>query len=206
MPNPDTEVLLERVAHGDRQARNHLLDRYRSRLREVVAVRLDRRVAARVDPSDVVQETLVKAHRRLDDYLSSRPMPFYPWLRRLALDRLVDLHRRHLRSKRRSVRREAGHHRLLPDESVSDLAERLLARGSSPSAGLHREDDHARLHALLRQLPDDVRELLVMRHLEHLSVRDIAAILGISEGAVKVRHVRALARVRQLLEPPTDEN
>lgn len=206
MPDPDTDILLDRVAHGDRQARDHLLDRHRGRLREVVAVRLDRRVAARVDPSDVVQETLIEAHRRLDDYLAARPMPFYPWLRRLALDHVVDLHRRHLRSKSRSVRREAGHHRLLPDESVSDLAERLLAHGSSPSAGLHRADAHARLHALLRRLPDDARELLVMRHLEHLSVRDIAAILGISEGAVKVRHVRALARVQQLLDPPPDEN
>jgi DNA-directed RNA polymerase specialized sigma24 family protein len=60
----------------------------------MVAVRIDPRLAARVDPSDVVQETLTEAHRRLDDYLAARPVPFYPWLRQLVRDRLADLHRR----------------------------------------------------------------------------------------------------------------
>jgi RNA polymerase sigma-70 factor (ECF subfamily) len=204
-PEPDTDALLDRAAGGDAGARNLLLARHRRRLRELIAVRMDRRLAARIDPSDVVQESLVEADRRLDAYLAGRPLPFYPWLRRLALERLIDLHRRHVRSQKRSVRREVPLGDPLPGESLHGLAERLLDQGSSPSAGLHRDEERARLVALLEGLPSPDRELLVLRHLEHLSVRDIAAVLGLSEGAVKVRHVRALARLRELLGPPSEE-
>src|SRR5204862_1794322 len=81
-PEPDTEQLLAAASQGDATARGRLLERHRPRLKRMVAVRLDRRVAARVDPSDVVQETLAVAARGLDDYLRDRPLPFFPWLRR----------------------------------------------------------------------------------------------------------------------------
>src|SRR5262245_29181201 len=103
---PDTELLLDLVGQGDRAARDRLLGRHRQRLRNLIALHLDPRVAARIDPSDVVQESLAEADRRLADFLRGRPLPFYPWLRRLALQRLTDLHRLHLRSKKRTVRRE----------------------------------------------------------------------------------------------------
>src|SRR5437870_3588834 len=103
---PDTEELLRRAGEGDAVARGALLDRHRRRLRQMIACRMDPRLAARLDPSDVVQETLAEADRRLDGYLNERPLPFYPWLRKLAWDRLVEQHRRHLRARRRSVLRE----------------------------------------------------------------------------------------------------
>src|SRR5215470_6717040 len=94
---PDTEELLRRSQAGDRDARGALLQRHRKRLRRMVALRLDRRLASRLDPSDVVQDVLAAADRRLDEYLSERPLPFYPWLRQIAWDRLVYEHRRHVR-------------------------------------------------------------------------------------------------------------
>ena len=87
-PEPATEHLLDAAARGDGPARNRLIERYRRRLKRMVAVRLDRRLSARVDPSDVVQDTLADAARKLDGYLRDRPLPFYPWLRQLAADRL----------------------------------------------------------------------------------------------------------------------
>jgi RNA polymerase sigma-70 factor (ECF subfamily) len=78
----DTDELLRRAGAGDRLARGALLQRHRDRLRRLIALRLDPRLAARIDPSDVVQEVLVEADRRLDRYVSDRPLPFYPWLRR----------------------------------------------------------------------------------------------------------------------------
>src|SRR5262245_51459031 len=104
---PDTDALLEAAGHGDRDARSRLLERHRPRLKRMVAVRLDRRLAARLDPSDVVQDSLLDAANRLDDYLRDRPIPFYPWLRRLAWERVVDAYRRHVVSGRRGVGREA---------------------------------------------------------------------------------------------------
>src|SRR3954454_9926595 len=106
MPTADTEHLLNQAAHGDATARDRLLDRHRDRLKRMVAVRADPRLAARVDPSDVVQETLTEAAGKLDRSLAARPLPFYPWLRQLALERLATLHRRHVRAGRRSVARE----------------------------------------------------------------------------------------------------
>src|SRR4051794_18701104 len=96
--SPDTDELLDRTAGGDRQARDALLQRHRGRLRRMVEVRMDPRLAARLDPSDIVQEALAEADRRLDDYARRLPLPFYPWLRQLAADRLVDAHRRHVQA------------------------------------------------------------------------------------------------------------
>src|SRR4051794_10800729 len=93
---PDTDHLLDRAAAGDVAARQRLLERHRPRLRRMVALRLDQRLRARVDPSDVVQEALFDADQELSDYLKRRPIPFYPWLRQLAWDRLIDLNRRHI--------------------------------------------------------------------------------------------------------------
>jgi RNA polymerase sigma-70 factor (ECF subfamily) len=197
-PEPDSEQLLDAAAHGDADARGRLLERHRDRLRRMIAVRLDRRLAARVDPSDVVQDTLADAAARLDGYLRERPLPFYPWLRRLAEERLADAHRAHVRAGRRSVVREerAG----LPAESALELAERLVAVSDGPSAGLRRQEQRARVRAALNALSDRDREVLVLRHLEHLSTAEAAEVLGITEGAVRVRLLRALQRLRDILK------
>jgi RNA polymerase sigma-70 factor (ECF subfamily) len=196
----DQEALLERAGRGDPEARAELLVRHRERLRQMIAVRMDRRLLARIDPSDVVQDALIDAHAKLSQYLQNRPLPFYPWLRQLALERLVKLHLRHVRSQKRSVTREAAPPARLPEDSVLELAARLVASGTTPSAHLIRDELRARVRqALLRLAPRD-REILVLRHLEQLSMAEIAAVLTITEGAAKVRHVRALERVRALLE------
>jgi RNA polymerase sigma-70 factor (ECF subfamily) len=205
-PRPDTEELIARVASGDGTARQQLLARHRARLRHMIAVRLDRRLAARVDPSDVVQEALADAARKLTAYVRDRPLPFYPWLRRLAWERLVKIHRRHLHTHRRSARREEPGVLNLPDESAAELAQRLVSSGSSPSRQLLRAEMRQRVREALAALGERDREVLVLRYLEQLSTREIAAVLEISEGAVKVRHLRALERLRRLLGDDLGEN
>src|SRR5215468_951277 len=98
---PDSEQLLQRVAAGELAAREPLLERHRQRLRQMIALRLDRRLWARIDPSDVLQETLAEAAQKLSDYVRRRPLPFYPWLHRLASERLLQVHRRHLQAQKR---------------------------------------------------------------------------------------------------------
>src|SRR5262249_11311536 len=119
-PGPDTDQMLAAASRGDVAARGQLLERHRQKLRRMVALRLDRRLAPRVDPADVVQESLLEAAARFDEYIRARPLPFYPWLRRIACDHLADAHRRHRRAGRRSVKREEPSG--LPDESVVALA------------------------------------------------------------------------------------
>jgi RNA polymerase sigma-70 factor (ECF subfamily) len=197
--DPDTEELVERARGGDPEARQLLLTCHRQRLRQMVALRMDRRLRARVDPSDVVQEALLDAAQELSDYLRQRPLPFYPWLRQLAWDRLLELHRRHLYAQKRSVRLEDPEALALPDESAVQLVQRLLAGGSSPSERLLREELRGRVQAALAQLSPRDREVLVLRHLEQLTTHETAAVLGITPGAVKTRHLRALERLRSLL-------
>ena len=190
---PDTDELLRRTGAGDRDARGELLQRHRQRLRRMIALRIDPRLAARVDPSDVVQDVLAEADRRLDRYVHKRPLPFYPWLRQLAWDRLADQHRRHVRAGRRSVKREEGAPWALSDASAAELAQRLLAPGDSPSAGVQREEVRDRVRAALAALAEQDREVLVLRYLEELSAHEVGAVLGIAEAAAKKRALRALA-------------
>ncbi len=190
-PGPDTDQLLDRMVQGDAAARQALLGRHRDRLRKMVAFHMDRRLAARVDPSDVVQEALVDAAGRLSDYARRRPLPFYPWLRQLAWDRLIELHRRHVKAGKRSVKREEPDVLRLPDESAAQLAARLADLGSSPSVHVLRQELRERVRQTLVQLAPGDRQVLVLRHLEQLSTADAAAVLGIGEGAFKSRHLRA---------------
>jgi len=192
----DTDQLLDRAAAGDHSSREKLLERHRKKLRRMVAVRLDRRILARVDPSDIVQEALADANRRLDDYLRERPLPYYPWLRRLACDRLAKARRRHT-ARRRSVEREEPPR--IPNESAMELAERLLAPDTDPARAALRKEKRQRVRALLDELAPGDREVLVLRFLERLSTAEAAAVLEISAGAVRLRLMRALDRLRHNL-------
>jgi len=195
---PDTDELIRRSARGEDAARQELLARYRGRLRQMIGVRLDRRLLARLDPSDVVQEVLMEANGKLDGYLRDQPIPFYPWLRQIAWQRLVKIHQHHHARKRR-VTQERPAALELPDESVGDLAERLATSGTSPSRHALREELRLRVRGALGRLGERDREVLVLRYLEQMSLGEIAAVLGTSEGAVKSRHARALLRLQALL-------
>jgi RNA polymerase sigma-70 factor, ECF subfamily len=194
----DTEGLVERASRGDGAAVQLLLAGHRDRLRRMVAVRLDRRLAARLDPSDVVQEAMVDATQRLSEYLLTRPVSFYPWLRQLVWERLVKLHRHHIDTGKRSVRCEAAP-LPSPGDSALERVAFLLASGVGQVSQVLRAELCARVRGALDHLDEPDREILVMRYLERLSTRETAQSLGISEGAVKMRHLRALDRIRPLL-------
>jgi RNA polymerase sigma-70 factor (ECF subfamily) len=196
---PDTDQLLERTAAGDQSAAQELLVRHRPRLRRMVAVYLDQRISARVDPSDVVQEALAEAFQRLPEYVREQEISFYPWLRQIAWQRLVKLHRRHLTAARRSVHREDDMRMLLPDDSVQELASRLAVSGTEPNQKLIRQEMRDRVRAALDELRPADRTLLVMRYLEHMTLKEIAEATQTTTAAVKKRHTRALERLERRL-------
>jgi RNA polymerase sigma-70 factor (ECF subfamily) len=190
-----TRALLERIGQDDRQALDELLDRHRGELRNFVDFHLDPRLRARMDPSDVVQETQAELARRIDDYLANRPMPFRLWLRKKAYERLLNLRRDHVTRARRSVRREVA----WPDRSSLLLARPLLAGGPSPSQQLEAKDLAERLSRAVARLADADREILLMRHAEDLPFDEIACLLGIEPAAARKRFGRALIRLQKLL-------
>ena len=201
----ETDHLLRKAADGDGAAIAALFERHRGRLRRMIALRLDDRVAARVDASDVVQEALVDAARKLAVYARDQPLPFYAWLHRLAMERLAAVHRRHRRSKARSVEREEVDAPAWPDRSIQLVVDGLAARDATPGQALLREERRQHVHAALQASAPIDREILIMHYLEELSFPEIAAILGIGEGAAKMRHLRALRRIRSLMESDGDE-
>jgi RNA polymerase sigma-70 factor (ECF subfamily) len=196
---PDTDELLRRLTCGDHEAEQQLLARHRDRLKQMVRVRIDPRLAARIDPSDVVQEALTVAAQRLGDYLHHRAVPFYPWLRRIAWEQLLYLHEKHVQARKRTVAREHVSSQRLSDGSVMQLAERFVAGGTSPSRQVLRAEVRDQVRSALDRLAASDREVLVLWYLEELSAEEIAAVVGISQAGVRSRHRRALERLAPLL-------
>jgi RNA polymerase sigma-70 factor (ECF subfamily) len=195
----EANSLLRLASQGDARARSELLARYRPRLKRMVAMRMDRRIAARLDPSDIVQEAMTVAHERLPDYLADPQLSFYPWLRRITWDRLIDSYRTHISAERRSVLAEDHWELGVNDESVVELAHGVAASSIMPiRKAMNAELEH-QIAECLRQLKSHDREVLVLRFLEQLSVPEIATIFEISETAVTSRTLRALKRLRQQL-------
>jgi RNA polymerase sigma-70 factor, ECF subfamily len=196
--------LFQRAMEGDRAAITTLLGGYRERLRKMVTVRLDTRLVARVDPSDVVQETLLVAARDLTGYASKTPMPFYPWLRRLALQRLIDLERRHLHAERRSVLREVCRP-ARNDSTIHGLAKYFLERGPEPYIAALAAERAAGVHRALESLEETQREVLLLHYVEDLSLAETAEVLQITADAARMRHFRALRQLRELLKTDHSE-
>ena len=191
----ETQRLLEQVRAGDRQAIDRLLGRHRAYLRQVIQLRMDRKLRSRLDPSDVVQETELEAFGRMSEYLERRPMPFRLWLRKTAHERLLKLREQHVEAARRSVDREMP----LPDRSSLLLAQQLLATGPTPSQHLAKRELVGRVRQALAQLAEADREILLMRYLEKLSNQEVGCILELDPQTVSKRHGRALLRLQKVL-------
>jgi RNA polymerase sigma-70 factor (ECF subfamily) len=190
-------LLLEAAGRGDRSALEQLLESYRVQLRQAIALRLPWRLSARIDPSDVVQETMVEATRRFDQYLKSRRIAFYPWLRRLAADQLAVAQRKHFGAQERSVSREEVRLSDLSDTSWNALADCLASSITGPLARLVHQEARHRVLTALASLTDIDREVLVLRFLEDLSVTEAAQVLDISDAALKMRQLRAVQRLQR---------
>jgi RNA polymerase sigma-70 factor (ECF subfamily) len=192
--------LLRDVAEGDGAAVNRLMDRHRDAVRRMIQMRLDQAVARRVDASDVVQDVMLEAAQRLDGYLANPGMPFHLWLRQLAKDRIIDMHRRHRGARRRSVDREQNFSGLgSDDQSAADIAALLRDTELTPAAAAIRRELQERFLAAIGQMEDGDREIIMMRHFEHLGNSEVAAALGLSPPAAGMRYLRAIRRLRELL-------
>ena len=201
-PNPpDTQELLDQVRRGEPRAVDQLLDRHREPVRRLIGLRLDPAIARRLDASDIVQEVLLEASRRLEEYLRQPAMPFHLWLRHIAQDHIIDAHRRHRQARRRSVDREQPKRAALADGSSVELVAQLIDRELTPATAAIRHEMAKRFEEVLTRLDEADREVILMRHFEQLSNQDVAAALGLTEAAASMRYLRALRRLRTLLAP-----
>jgi RNA polymerase sigma-70 factor (ECF subfamily) len=203
----ETQELLIGAGKGEAAAVDRLLDRHREALRNMIRARMDQKLARRVDASDVVQDVLLEASQRLDDYIRDPKLPFGVWLRQMAQDRIIDLHRRHRVARRRSLDREQQLAGPGADQSSLELAAQLRDPELTPAAATLRKELHQRFVEAIDQLEDEDREIVLMRHFEQLTNSEAAELLGLSQPAAGMRHLRALRRLREVLgETAEDES
>ena len=195
----ETARLLEQAHAGDQAALNELFARHRPRLRRMVELRLDRRLQARIDASDVVQEAYVDAITRLDEYLRKPSYPLFLWLRLVVGERLLKLHRHHLGTQMRDAGQEVSIYRGASGCLVGGLAAQLLGKHTSPTQAAVRAERMMRVQEALNALGMIDREVLSLRHFEEMTLAETALALGIEESAAAKRYVRALKRLKVIL-------
>jgi RNA polymerase sigma-70 factor (ECF subfamily) len=201
-PGPsDPEVQLSRAVAGDEGAFAALFDSQRERLRRLVRLRLDRRLSGRIDSDDVLQDAYLEARRRLADYARDpQAMPFHLWLRLVTGQKLTDLHRFHLGAQMRDAGMEVSLHRgALPQATSVSLAAQLLGKITSASRAAIRAEHKLILQEALNGMDPIDREVLALRHFEHLSNDESALLLGLSKKAASNRYIRALKRLKEIL-------
>jgi RNA polymerase sigma-70 factor (ECF subfamily) len=203
MSNATTEELnglLQRAAGGDQVSWAQIVALHHDRLRRMVALRLDPRLQGRIDPSDVLQETYLEAAQGLAEHLRSSDIPFYLWLRLLAGSRLARAHRAHLGTSKRAAGREVPIDTALPEASSVVLADCLVSAGDRPSEATIRAEERAGMQQALERLDAADREVLALRHYEQMTTAEIGQVLDISAAAASKRYLRALERLREILQ------
>jgi RNA polymerase sigma-70 factor (ECF subfamily) len=192
--------LVKRLRMGDKNALAALFDSYRGRLRRMVELRMDPRLRARIDASDVLQEAYLELAGDLDVYLADLKMQPLLWMRLHVGRRLTTLHRRHLGTQMRDVGLEISLYReALPEASSAALASMLLGRHTSPTQAAQRAERLLRVQEALNTLDPIDREVLALRHFEQLTRAETAEVLGITQEAGAKRYFRALKRLKDIL-------
>jgi RNA polymerase sigma-70 factor (ECF subfamily) len=178
-----------------------LFESYRPQFERMVGFRLDRRLYGRVDPADILQEAYVEIDRRLEQFLENPEVSFFVWARGVAWQVLLTTHRNHLDAQKRDARKEL---QLASGESndltSTSIASQLAGDFTTPSHGVIREEQNGLLHGALEQMDPIDREVLALRHFEHLSNTQVSELLGIGKTAASNRYVRALKRMKSILD------
>lgn len=195
----DDLELLRTSLKGNNEAFNEVLLKHRDRLRKMIAVRMNQRLQGRLDASDVIQDTFVEASRALDAYLENPKLPVFLWLRHLAGEKLIQAHRKHLSTQKRTAEREQRIMGGTPAATSMSLAIQLAGKMTSPSQAAQKKEATDQLMDALESMNEIDREILTLRHFEQLSSRETATVLDMTNEAVKKRYVRALAKLQKIL-------
>ncbi len=195
------DPMIQRMIKGDETALAQLFSVYRERLWRIINFRLDRRLQGRVDPDDILQEAYLNAVQRMDRFLYDHPRSFLIWMRMIVTQTLIDVHRRHIGAQKRDASRDVSiQGRWSPVSTSYSLSFHLLGHLTSPSQAALRDELSEQIDLALSGMSDIDREVLALRHFEELSNLETAALLGLSEQAASLRYIRAISRLRDVLE------
>ncbi len=189
---------LELLRDAPDRAVAELMTKYQDPLLRMVSFRLDRRLFGRVDPADVLQDAYLEVSKRIHEYTADPQVSFFVWARQITWQTLLKTNRRHLEVKKRDAKREERNAVANDDTSVA-LAARLLANVRTPSGEAVHDETIFELHKALMTMNEVDREVLALRHFEQLSNQETAEVLGIQKSAASNRYIRALARLKEIM-------
>jgi RNA polymerase sigma-70 factor (ECF subfamily) len=194
--------LLERARAGTGQSLGQLLELYRNYLKMLALTQMDRQLQVRCSPSDVVQETFLEAHRDFDQFQGQGEAQFLAWLRKILVNNLGRAIEKHVHAQRRTVRREMRLDGMgaSVERSTARLRAVLIDREASPSAQTRQQEWSVILADQLAELPEDYRDVLVLRHLRGMPFKEVAIQMDRTPGAVRMLWVRAIAELRGRLD------
>ncbi len=200
-PLPDDDAIVESLRSRREEALAEYFSAVQGRLKRIVNFRLDYRLNGRVSESDVIQETYVRAAKRIDSFLEKDDMPFFVWLRLEIGQKLLEIHRHHFGAEKRDVRKEIklGQNNDSGKTSMA-LAAHIVAKLTSPSRLVERAEQIEILEKTLGEMNELDREVIALRHFEELSNIETARILEIEPAAASKRYLRALKRLREIME------
>jgi RNA polymerase sigma-70 factor (ECF subfamily) len=189
------------LRQGDQQALAELFDLHRERLWRMVNFRLDRRVGGRIDAEDVLQESFLAASQRLAHYAACEGMSPFVWLRLIVGQTLIDAHRHHLGVQGRDAQREVTNRGFqYPLTTSASLAAQLVGHWTSPSRAAARGEMLEQLEQAIAGMEPVDQEILALRHFEELTNSEVAEVLGIQQKAASIRYVRAVRRLKEILQ------
>ncbi|MFK8110983.1 MAG: sigma-70 family RNA polymerase sigma factor [Rubripirellula sp.] len=194
------EEMIARLETGDEHAFVEIFSQHRDRLKQMLQFRMDPRLRGREDASDIVQEVYIDAYQRMRHYLRRPELSFYIWLRQLTTQRLIDIHRKHLKAEMRDVKQEVSIRRHGVESSSESMAIQLVAQLVSPSQTVMREELLEQIRTVLDDMDEVDREIIALRHFEELKNNEVAEVLGLKQAAASNRYMRALSRLREALQ------
>ena len=194
--NADERTLL---VQGGQKALADLLAIHQEKLERIVTFRIAPFLRSRVDPADVLQEAYFEISRRIDEYINGSPVSFFVWIRQRTIQTLIDIHRNHTREKRDPLREMTFGSSSYGHTTSISIAQLLLADITSPSQAAVREEETQQLQSALESMNETDREVIAMRHFEHLNNQQVAEVLEISPTAASNRYVRAAAKLSEIL-------
>lgn len=194
------KALNARIQSGDRSALGPVFEILRPRLRATIRLQVNQRIRRREDESDILQEAYFAAANDFDRYAAEPKVPVYVWVRGLVQQRLVDAHRKHLVSQKRSLNREIsihGHHLSADDASSTySVARQLVSDLTSPSLVASKVELRKVLQTVLEQLDPIDQEIISLRHTQGMKSSEVATLLQINQSTASTRYLRALKKLK----------
>lgn len=195
---PDRERLL--LQAGGLDALADLFGEHQQALERIVRFRLEPSLRSRLDPADILQESFVQISRRVQEYIDGVPVSFFVWIRQKTIQTMIDVQRGHLNEKRDAMRELSIAPPNFGQTSCVSIARLLLDDMTSPSQAAVRAEEVEQLQNALESMNETDREVLMMRHFEHLNNQQTAEALGLSPTAASNRYIRAAARLSDILK------